>query len=726
METFQECLKSVNSCDKVIEEMQKVSKIDIDKNFDEGQFNNMFFKFCKDNFFDKYISLLEKNGNHLDICNDNIFILSHHILSYKNKIAEAENICYKQLELLYQTFFFYEFNINNETNNFTFYNQFPENLVEQNEYETYLLNIGKAILDLNYKNYIIQILFSEETPLFLRNIILVCFLYIRNTSKNADDFISFCVPCLNHSNLYYLCEKIKQDLHYKFTELSEINYYLLEKFLIQPNCNIINEDEQTNFFDVKYQINDKEISKYNKEELSIYFCFPNKNEKENDISSFFTSDNLNKNKNKFLKLTTFNNNKNNSDIAYGYKINYDNPQINDKIINAFSFMFLLKNKKINTIDNHFFQIYNYSNIKINSFTNLLEKYVDSINKLLDNSITYENKNNLFKNSGFYKLDNEYVLLISINEEDEKVFYLKLNLGTDKITSMNQNEDYKVYQVNISNFSSFKTNTESNEVYAGDIVEDALYNFGNYSFEKDLRTYLREFFKGKTDIIELPRLYFLLNYAIPISKDSYYFITNVKSKMKKNCSYGYAELDFVLKNGANEDIIINSTFLPYKEKILLPFQKKEKSNGDKIIFKKNSIIFFEFKVSFPQFTWKNKFIHLLKKIKKFLKIYKMRGLYNNEYIQIYFICDNFPDIYFIEDIKKYLNKNSDFGVNFEFGIYYFTRGISLINSITLENNVKDNMKNMMRDILETFDLIKEKGIEEKINELKTKYKLNDNK
>ena len=37
-----------------------------------------------------------------------------------------------------------------------------------------------------------------------------------------------------------------------------------------------------------------------------------------------------------------------------------------------------------------------------------------------------------------------------------------------------------------------------------------------------------------------------------------------------------------------------------------------------------------------------------------------------------------------------------------------------------------MKNMMRDILETFDLIKEKGIEEKINELKTKYKLNDNK
>ena len=145
METFQECLKSVNSCDKVIEEMQKVSKIDIDKNFDEGQFNNMFFKFCKDNFFDKYISFLEKNGNHLDICNEIIFKLSHYILSYKNKIAEAENMCYKQLELIYQTFFFYEFTNNNETNNFTFYNQFPENLVEQNEYETYLLNNSNFI-----------------------------------------------------------------------------------------------------------------------------------------------------------------------------------------------------------------------------------------------------------------------------------------------------------------------------------------------------------------------------------------------------------------------------------------------------------------------------------------------------------------------------------------------------------------------------------------------------
>ena len=727
MEIFQGCLKSVNPCDKVMEEMKKVSKIEINKNINEEQINIMFFNFCKNNFIAKYMSFLKKDKKHSEFCNENIFKLSHYIISFKKE--DTEEICYKQLELFYQTFFFYEFSKDNETNNFTFYKPFPENLVEQNEYETYLFNIGKAILGINYKNNLIQILFSEETPLFLKNIILVCFLYMRNRNKNVDDFISLCVPCLNHFNLYYLCEGIKQDLHYQFIELSQINYYSLENFLIQPNNNIINEDEQANLVDINYQINDKEISKFNEEELSKYFCFPNKNDKDNVISLFFTSDNLKKNKRNFLKLTTFDNKKNNSDIGYGYKINYDDPQINDKSINAFSFMFLLQNKKINVIDNHFFQIHNYNNIKINNFSNLLKQYVDSINELLKNKITDENKINLFKNSGFYKLDNEYIFLINIKEEDEKVFYLKLNLGTDQITSKNQNEDYKVYQVNISNFSSIKTNTEAHEIYAGDIVEDALYIFGNYSFEKDLRFYLKEFLKGKTDVIELPRLYFLLNYAIPISKDSYYFITNVQSKMKKNSSYGFAELDFVLKNGSNEDIIINSTFLPYKEKILLPFQKKEKSNGDKIILKKNSIIFFEFKVSFPQFTWKNKFIHLLKKIKKFLEIYKMRGLYNNEYIQIYFIYDNFPDIYFIDDIKKYLKKNSDLGVNFEFGIYYFTRGISFINNITLENNVNDNLKNMMRDILETFDLIKGKGIEgmeEKVNELKSKYKLDDNK
>jgi len=269
-----------------------------------------------------------------------MFNLSHYILSLQKE--KEKNISFKQLELFYQTFFFYEFNEEDETNNFTFYKIFPENLVDQNKYETYLFNIGFAILSKNYNTNLIEILFSKETPIFLKNIILVCFQYIRASTKNADDFISLCVPCLNHYNLYYLLEGIKQDLNYHITKINQINYSILEKFLNEPNNNnIINEEPKGNFINVNIQINDKGVSKVSQEDISKYFCFPDKNDKDN-VSLFFTPDNLNKNKDKFLKL--INSNNKNADIynICEYTINYDNPQINDKNINAFSLMFLLK------------------------------------------------------------------------------------------------------------------------------------------------------------------------------------------------------------------------------------------------------------------------------------------------------------------------------------------------------------------------------------------------
>ena len=739
IEAFQKSFQSSYSCDEVIKKMQKVSKIKLDKDFNEEQFNKLFFGFCTNNFKNQSILFFLGDKDHLDVCNENIFNLSHYLLT--NKKDNENKIYYSQIKLLYQTFFFFQYDKTNKANNFSFYEKFPENLVELNEYEIYILNIGKAMLGSNYRNDLIEILFSEETPLFLRNIILICFQYIRRIRQNVEDFISFCVPCLNFRNLYYLNEALKRDLGYQLTEFSQMNYYLLENFLTQQNNNIIiNEETRDDFVDFLYEINDKEISEVNEEELGKYFCFTNSNKNDEDFSLLFTPDNLKNNKDKFLQLTKFDNKKNNLDIGKGYKIDYDNPQIKDKIINAFSFMYLLKNKKINKLDNHFFQIYNFGNIKINLFSYLLEKYLTSINELLTNSITNENKKKLFENSGFYKLDNEYVFLININEENEKIFYLKLNLGIDQITSNNKNEDYKVYQVKLSNYSSVKTNTGANEMYTGDIEEDVLYNFGNYSFENDLRTFFKNTLKGKKDVFELPRLYFLLNYAIPISLCSYYFITNVKYGMKKNCSYGYGEFDFVLKNGSNEDIVIDNNFLPYKEKIFMTFPKKEHSNNNKIILKRNSIIFFEFKVSFPQFTWKNKFSHLLKKIKKFLDIYKMRGLYNNEYIQIYFIYDNFPDIYFIIDIKRFINNmsnNLDFSINYEFGIYYFTRGVSLINNQMLENNIKKDMKNnmknmmknmmkkMMKDFAKTLNIKNEEERDKEIDDLISKYDFEDN-
>ena len=44
--------------------------------------------------------------------------------------------------------------------------------------EIYLFNIGENILNSNKEYQFIQILFSEDTPLFLKEIILICFKYI--------------------------------------------------------------------------------------------------------------------------------------------------------------------------------------------------------------------------------------------------------------------------------------------------------------------------------------------------------------------------------------------------------------------------------------------------------------------------------------------------------------------------------------------------------------------
>ena len=82
-------------------------------------------------------------------------------------------------------------------------------------------------------------------------------------------------------------------------------------------------------------------------------------------------------------------------------------------------------------------------------------------------------------------------------------------------------------------------------YIKDEKENALYNFGNYCFEHDIREFFRNLVSDNKDVLELPRLYFLMNYSIPISGDQYHFITNVKKLMLDNCSYGYSELDYVL-------------------------------------------------------------------------------------------------------------------------------------------------------------------------------------
>ena len=740
-QAFEKYLKSNLSCDKVNEEMNKLSNYSLDRKADEELFINSFINYCSKHFFN-HLTELNNNGNKFSA--NEVFKISHHILTCEANDANSNSIYYKKIKLLYKTFFFLEYDIKNETNDFTFYMDFdiknetndftffmdfPKNKIEN--YETYLYNIGISILDSKDSIPFIKILFSKETPIFLKNIILTCFEYIRSTKKNPLDFIDLCIPCLNLSNLYYLIHVIYTELNYKFNNIKEINYIKLENFIHNySKSEVIIDDFNKNITNIK--IAKKEIVNTNipiNEEMSKYFHFSNEDEKQDNLN-FFNENNLKDNKKKFqdfLKTKNIQNEKK-------YNILYDQFVKNDKSINAFSFPILLKNQIVEKIDEHFFQIYNYGNIKVELFSYLLLKYINLINEYLNSSISQKEKNKLFENSGFYKLNNQYVFLININEDDEKVFYLKMNLGQNNVTSRNKDINFEVLNINKSDCSISKFNSESEYFYSEDNNEKALYNFGNYSYEKDIRTFIKNLIKDNNKIYELPRLYFFLNYCIPISKNEFQFITNMKIKIPEDNKihpYGFSELDFVLKNDSNEDIKMDVEYLPYKEKIFMVFPKEKINNNNKMILKKKSIIFFEFKVSFPEFFWKEKFNLLFKKIKNFLEIYKKKQVYSKEYIQIYFVYDNMPEIYNISEMKKYIIINfSKMFENFEFGIYYFSRAISLINNEQnmkdLRNNIAtvkdelDKTKKFMNDILSLFDLIPNKEVKERLEKLKNEF------
>lgn len=712
IKALEECLSSNKSCDEVYQTMNKISGYKLLPEINERKLIELFVLCVK-----KYFKEELKAFKQLELCNESVFKLSQQIIS--NKAKYKENEYFETLEFFYQTFFFREFFEDNQSDDYTFYMNQPEDLIQSDEYEKYLFNIGYIILSKKDCSILVDILFSSDAPEFLRNITLTCFEYMREKNKIEKikilDFLKLTVPSLNHYNLYYLIFLIHRDLGLKIPQINEIHYLKLESYIQSQTQNSIeNEPDELNVHEDNYinlevdKDDKKSLVNITTEEIEEYFNFPKEDDK-NKVLELMQPGNLEKNKEKFMQLIIDENDKNKSSIKY--QINYDKPEMDEQIINACSLAFLLKYKLINKVDEHFFLIHNYGNKKIEMFSAQLSKYIKLINKLLQNSLTKEQKLELFNNSGFYKLNNEYIFLINVDEKEEKYFFLKSNLGEANITSINSDEKFKVYFVGQSDFSSSKYNSETEYYHSdNDIEEEVLFNFGNYSFENNLRTFIKNYVKENKLVYELPRLYFLLNYSIPISKDKFQFITSAKyqevknSKKNNNKSYGYGELDFVLKNESEEDISIDANFPPYKEKIFMFFPKESKKhidNNKKIILKKKSIIFFEFKVSFPQYYWKNKFGLLFKKIKKFLEIYNKRGLYGGEYIQIYFLYDNIPDIFYIKDMKNYINKNlGNLFEKFEFGIFYFSRGVTLINNENIEKKL-NIIKNYISELTNLY-------------------------
>ena len=75
------------------------------------------------------------------------------------------------MDLFYKTFFFINFDNEDETNDFTFYLNYSDKLFHSKTIETYLLNIGVIILTEENESKLFEALFSKEIPEFLINII---------------------------------------------------------------------------------------------------------------------------------------------------------------------------------------------------------------------------------------------------------------------------------------------------------------------------------------------------------------------------------------------------------------------------------------------------------------------------------------------------------------------------------------------------------------------------
>ena len=98
---------------------------------------------------------------------------------------------------------------------------------------------------------------------------------------------------------------------------------------------------------------------------------------------------------------------------------------------------------------------------------------------------------------------------------------------------------------------------------------------------------------------------------------------------------------------------------------------------------------------------------------------MRGVYNNEYIQIYFIYDNIPQLYNEKSMIKYINTYfNDLFENFEFGLYYFSKGIYINYNQILEKKITD-LDCKVNKLFELLEKVNNVEIKEKLNKIKQK-------
>ena len=85
---FKSFLDSNLTCDKVNEEMNKLSKYELNMELNEDKFTHAFFGFCEQHFYKEIESLLSENQTGIEICAPNVFLLSHKIMNNKDKYKD--------------------------------------------------------------------------------------------------------------------------------------------------------------------------------------------------------------------------------------------------------------------------------------------------------------------------------------------------------------------------------------------------------------------------------------------------------------------------------------------------------------------------------------------------------------------------------------------------------------------------------------------------------------
>ena len=81
----------------------------------------------------------------------------------------------------------------------------------------------------------------------------------------------------------------------------------------------------------------------------------------------------------------------------------------------------------------------------------------------------------------------------------------------------------------------------------------------------------------------------------------------------------------------------------------------------------------------------------------------------------------PDIFYISYMKMEIDKLfKNYFESFEFGVYYFSRGINMINNQEIKSKLKEH-ENLLKDILNIINISKDEEINKKVAELKDRYK-----